>query len=98
MKNLERIAIRDAVSQMLADCGVNSQTLVAMLKNVIEEKAEKAVKSAFQKEELERLVSRIASRELEKEISVAVRRVINCTVISITHNRANLGGDKNAEQ
>lgn len=101
MGNIERIMLRDAISQMLADNGINRETLVEMVKENIGEKVEKATAKVLHdcqvnydsivREEVNRTI-RMEVRECVRE---TVREALRNTMVSVITKDAHLGGETN---
>lgn len=86
MKNIEKIMTRDAIAQLLADNGVNRETIVQMVQKSIDEKVEKAVRRVLHDTNLDYLVEKQVKKSLVDVIDQAVRRSLGSTSISIYHN------------
>lgn len=84
---VEQIELRKILSQMLADNDINRETLKSMVWEVINEKVEKAVRQVIGESNVSGIVSgkidRISRRAIEDEVTNKVRRVLNCTSLSI---------------
>ena len=88
MKNIEKIMTRDAIAQLLADNGINRETIVQMVRDSIDEKVEKAVRVVLHDRgtNVDYLVENEIKRSLSDTIGQAVRRSLSSTFISISHN------------
>lgn len=84
---VEQIELRKILSQMLADNGINRETLKEMVNEVLEEKVEKAIRRVINESNVEGIVNgkvdKISRRVIEEEVTNKVRRVLNCTSLSI---------------
>lgn len=84
---VEQIELRKILSQMLADNGINRETLKVMVNDVLDEKIEKAVHQVLSESNVKGIVNgkvdNISRRVIQSEIENKVRRVLNCTSLSI---------------
>lgn len=84
---VELIELRKILSQMLADNGINRETLKEMVNEVLEEKVEKAIRQVLSESNITGIVNgkidKISRRVIEDEIANKVRRVLNCTSLTI---------------
>ena len=84
---VEQIELRKILSQMLADNGINRESLKGMVNEVLNEKIEKAVRQVINESNVTGIVNgkvdRISRRVIEDEVTNKVRRVLNCTSLSI---------------
>jgi len=84
---VEQIELRKILSQMLADEGINRETLKTMVNEALDYKVEKAVRVVLNENNIAGIASgkldNISRRVIEKEVIDRVRRVLNCTSISI---------------
>lgn len=94
MKNIEKIMLRDAISQMLADNGIDRETLLKMVNDIVAEKVEKALARVLHDKEanIDQIAENVVRRSLEQQVISAVRRAVSATSISIEHRKVNLGG------
>lgn len=72
---VEQIELRKILSQMLADNGINRETLKDMVNEVLDEKVEKAIRQVISESNITGIVN--------GKIDKISRRVINCTSLSI---------------
>jgi len=88
MKNIEKIMTRDAIAQLLADNGINRETIVQMVRDSIDEKVEKAVRVVLHDRgtNVDYLVEKEIKKSLTDTIDLAVRRSLRSTFISISHD------------
>lgn len=84
---IEQIELGKILSQMLADNGINRETLKEMVNEVLEEKVEKAIRQVLSESNITGIVNgkidKISRRVIEDEVTNKVRRVLNCTSLSI---------------
>lgn len=84
---VEQIELRKILSQMLADNGINRDTLKSMVNDILEEKVEKAVRQVINESNVVGIVNgkvdNISRRVIQNEVENKVRRVLNCTSLSI---------------
>lgn len=76
---IEQIELRKLLSQMLADNGVNRETIVPMVRDAIQEKMDKAAKRIAEETNLDDMVRHIIEREIADAVCSEVRaKVKNC--------------------
>lgn len=84
---VEQIELRKILSQMLADNGINRETLKDMVNEILDEKIEKAVRQVINESNVKGIVygkvDKISRRVIEDEVTNKVRCVLNCTSLSI---------------
>ncbi|WP_320990381.1 hypothetical protein [Hungatella sp.] len=84
---VEQIELRKILSQMLADNGINRETLKEMVNEILDEKVEKAVSQVLKEGNIKGIVDgkidNISRRVIQREIENKVRRVLDCTSLSI---------------
>lgn len=84
---VEQIELRKILSQMLADNGINREALKDMVNEILDEKIEKAVRQVINESNVTGIVNgkvdKISRRVIEDEVTNKVRRVLNCTSLSI---------------
>ena len=84
---VEQIELRKILSQMLADNGINRESLKDMVNEILEEKVEKAVsqvlKEGNSKGIVDGKIDNISRRVIQREVESKVRRVLDCTSLSI---------------
>ena len=91
---VEQIELRKILSQMLADNGINRDTIVDFVKRVIDEKVEKAINQAVHETNIDGMVNsrikEITTREIKDEVSRKVRQTLNSVSISLEcHEKLN---------
>lgn len=77
--------IRIAIGQLLADNGVNKRTIENMVRDAINERVDKTLKT-FIAQNLDAQVQRIVQIELQKALREAVRRETNAISIHIKYD------------
>lgn len=84
---VEQIELRKILSQMLADNGINRETLKDMVNEILEEKVEKAVNQVLKEGNIKGIVEgkidNVSRRVIQREVESKVRRVLDCTSLSI---------------
>lgn len=84
---VEQIELRKILSQMLADNNINRETMKGLVNEVLEEKVEKAVRQVINESNVKGIVNgkvdNISRRVIQREIENKVRRVLDCTYLSI---------------
>lgn len=84
---IEQIELRKILSQMMADNGFNRESLKGMVNEILDEKIEKAVRQVINESNVTGIVNgkvdKISRRVIEDEVTNKVRRVLNCTSLSI---------------
>lgn len=84
---VEQIELRKILSQMLADNGINRESLKDMVNEILEEKVEKAVSQVLKEGNIKGIVDgkidNISRRVIQREVVSKVRRVLDCTSLSI---------------
>lgn len=84
---IEQIELRKILSQMLADNGINRETLKEMVNEILDEKVEKAVSQVLKEGNIKGIVEgkidNISRRVIQHEVENKVRRVLDCTSLSI---------------
>ena len=80
---IEQIELRKLLSQMLADNGVNRETIVPMVRDVIQEKMDKAAKRIAEETNLDDMVRRIIEREIADAVHSEVRAKVKSCFSSI---------------
>lgn len=73
---IEQIAIRQEVRQMLSEAGINKNTLKDMVKDVLNEELERAVKQALNETDISDKVSRCFHDTLKTVMKEEVRNRI----------------------
>lgn len=84
---VEQIELRKILSQMLADNGINRETLKEMVNAILDEKVEKAISQVLKEGNIKGIVEgktdNISRRVIQREVESKVRRVLDCTSLSI---------------
>jgi hypothetical protein len=95
MGNLERTATRDAVAQMLADAGINRETLPALVREIITERVDKALNRALHEGvNLDRVVEEITRKRLDLSVYEGIKRIMGSVNVSISHDDRKLDGSR----
>ncbi len=88
---IEKIAIRQEIRQMLNECGINRNTLKDMVKEVLQEELEKAIKQSLNETntagaistKIEQCVKQSSNRMVREEIRDRVNSVFGRMTISV---------------
>lgn len=84
---VEQIELRKILTQMLADNGINRETVVDFVKQIVDEKVDRAVDRMIHEKDMDYLInSHVKSninRALRDEVSDKVRRTLGSVSISI---------------
>lgn len=81
---IEQIELRKILSQMLADNGINRETIVPMVKDVITEKMDKAAKRIAEETNLDTMVRDIIRQEIASAVRSEVRAKVRDCFSSIS--------------
>lgn len=77
---VEEIALRQEVRQMLSEAGINKTVLKQLVKDVIDEEVNKAIKQAIAEQNWEVELERIIDYRAEEICKVIASREIGCVV------------------
>lgn len=84
---VEQIELRKILTQMLADNGINRETIKDFVKEIVDEKVEKAIKQAVSETNIDGMVSsrirEITTSVVREEVANKVRRTLGSTSITI---------------
>lgn len=84
---VEQIELRKILSQMLADNGINRETIVDFVKDIIDEKVEKAINKAVHETNIDGMVNirvkDITTRAIQEEVTRKVRATLGSVSISL---------------
>ena len=80
---VEQIELRKILTQMLADNGINRETLKDMVKEILEEKVEKAVHDVVCQTNMESLTYTEMRKAISDCATDVVRRAFRSTSVSI---------------
>lgn len=84
---VEQIELRKILTQMLADNGINRETIVDFVKNIIDEKVEKSINTAVHETNIDGMVSsrvrEITTRAIQEEVARKVRTTLSSVSISL---------------
>lgn len=73
---IEQIELRKILTQMLADNGINRETIVPFVKEIISEKVEKAVSRIINETNLDSMVYQTIQSEIKFDVRKAVENKI----------------------
>lgn len=71
--NIEQIAIRQEIRQMLNEAGINKNTLKDMVKEVLQEEVSKACKQAVNESDVDRAIARKINDSFGKIVREATK-------------------------
>ena len=84
---IEQIELRKMLTQMLADNGINRETIVDFVKSIVEEKVEKAIYRTVHEVDIDGMVRgtvrETTKRALQEEVSKKVRATLSSVSISL---------------
>ena len=84
---IEQIELRKMLTQMLADNGINRETIVDFVKSIVEEKVEKAIYRTAHEVDIDGMVRgtvrETTKRALQEEVSKKVRATLSSVSISL---------------
>lgn len=84
---VEQIELRKILTQMLADNGINRETILDFVKEIVDEKVEKAVNQMVHEKDMDSLIrsrtSNIVVQTIRDEVASKVRRTMGSVSISI---------------
>jgi len=88
---IEEIELRKLLSQMLADNGINRETIVDFVKDIIDTKIESAIARIVHDKDLDTIINNrtetIIKASISNEVQKEVRRILNYTSITIEHKQ-----------
>ena len=89
---IEQIELRKMLAQMLADNGINRETIVGFVKEIVEEKVEKAIYRTVHEVDIDGMVRgtvlETTKRALQEEVSKKVRATLSSVSISLECHEA----------
>ena len=89
---IEQIELRKMLAQMLADNGINRETIVGFVKEIGEEKVEKAIYRTVHEVDIDGMVRgtvrETTKRALQEEVSKKVRATLSSVSISLECHEA----------
>lgn len=89
---IEQIELRKMLAQMLADNGINRETIVDFVKEIVEEKVEKAIYRTVHEVDIDGMVRgtvrETTKRALQEEVSKKVRATLSSVSISLECHEA----------
>lgn len=84
---IEQIELQKMLTQMLADNGINRETIVDFVKSIVEEKVEKAIYRTVHEVDIDGMVRgtvrETTKRALQEEVSKKVRATLSSVSISL---------------
>ena len=84
---IEQIELRKMLAQMLADNGINRETIVGFVKEIVEEKVEKAIYCTVHEVDIDGMVRgtvrETTKKALQEEVSKKVRSTLSSVSISL---------------
>jgi hypothetical protein len=84
---IEQIELRKILTQMLADNGINRETIVDFVKDIIDEKVEKAISAAVHETNIDGIVNSrvrdLTTRAIQEEVAKKVRATLGSVSISL---------------
>lgn len=84
---IEQIELRKILTQMLADNGINRETIVDFVKGVIDEKVEKAINQAVHETNIDAMVNsrvkELTTIAIRDEVAKKVRTTLGSISISM---------------
>ena len=84
---IEQIELRKMLTQMLADNGINRETIVDFVKSIVEEKVEKAIYRTVHEVDIDGMVRgtvrETTKKALQEEVSKKVRSTLSSESISL---------------
>lgn len=81
---VEQIELRKILTQMLADNGINRDTILPFVKDIISEKTDKAAKQIAAETNLDKMVQDIIKREIGEAVRSEVRDMVRQCFSSIS--------------
>lgn len=89
---IEQIELRKMLAQMLADNGINRETIADFVKEIVEEKVEKAIYCTVHEVDIDGMVRgtvrETTKRALQEEVSKKVRATLSSVSISLECHEA----------
>lgn len=93
---VEQIELRKILTQMLADNGINRDTIVDFVKGIVDEKVDKAITQMMHETNIDALVDRTVKtttvNAVKEEVAKKVRQTLGSVSISLTCEEPKLGG------
>ena len=90
---VEQIELRKILTQMLADNGINRETILDFTKSILEEKIDKAVQIAFNGTNIDNRVQYAIDSELKSAVRDKTREIVSRAFANIYVN-VNCSSDK----
>lgn len=73
---VEYIELRKILMQMLADNGINRETIAGFVKDIVDEKVDIAINRVLHEKNMDDLVSTCCKEQIRKEVSDAVKEEV----------------------
>lgn len=80
---VEQIELRKILTQMLADNGINRETIVPFVKDIIDQKVDAAIDRVINQTNLDEAVRKEVQKTISNQIGSAVRDKINRTFSTV---------------
>lgn len=81
---VEQIELRKLLTQMLADNGINRETIVGFVKGIVDEKVEQAIYRALHERDIDYMVDRTIRQTVEKALQEAVSQKVRVAMSSVS--------------
>lgn len=73
---VEYIELRKILTQMLADNGINRETIAGFVKDIVDEKVDVAINRVLHEKNMDDLVSTCCKDQIKKEVRDAVKEEV----------------------
>lgn len=98
---VEQIELRKILTQMLADNGINRETIKGFVEEIVSEKVDRAIDRIIHKTNMDSLIARMVQDTIRTTISDEVRwnvrRVLGSVSISIETHGSFRGGESDGK-
>lgn len=98
---VEQIELRKILTQMLADNGINRETIKGFVEEIVSEKVDRAIDRIIHETNMDSLIARMVQDTIRTTISDEVRwnvrRVLGSVSISIETNGSFRGGESDGK-
>ena len=98
---VEQIELRKILTQMLADNGINRETIKGFVEEIVSEKVDRAIDRIIHETNMDSLIARMVQDTIRTTISDEVRwnvrRVLGSVSISIETHGSFRGGESDGE-
>ena len=99
--NVEQIELRKILTQMLADNGINRETIKGFVEEIVSEKVDRAIDRIIHETNMDSLIARMVQDTIRTTISDEVRwnvrRVLGSVSISIETHGSFRGGESDGK-